>query len=82
MKNGQSAVPRTWRAVEIELEIARCSQAARWKDDKLIFQNLQKIQNFVEKKIFYPPTILKFFKNVTFLENFRNFQKLLFGFLL
>ena len=35
-------------AVEIELEIARCSQAARWKDGKPIFQNRQQIQKSVE----------------------------------
>ena len=37
-----------WRTVEIELEIEKCSQSARWKDDTPIFQNLQKIQIFVE----------------------------------
>ena len=41
-------VTGTGQAVEIELEIVRYSQAARWKDDVLIFQNLQKNKNFVE----------------------------------
>ena len=71
--SGQSAVPRTWRAVEIELVIAGCSQVARWKDGMLIFQNLQKNRKSVEYIFFYHPTILKIVENF---DIFREFSKI------
>ena len=57
-------------AVEIELEIARCSQVARWKDGMLIFQNLQKIENPPRRK-FLSSDNFEFF---VIFENFRFFK--------
>ena len=50
------------RAVEIELEIVRGSQAAHLKDGIVIFQNLQKNREFVERESFYDPRLFKKFQ--------------------
>ena len=52
-------VSGTLRAVEIELEIVRGSQAAHLKDGIVIFQNLQKNRKFVERESFYDPRLFK-----------------------
>ena len=55
-------VSGTLRAVEIELEIVRGSQAAHLKDGIVIFQNLQKIENSSRGKVFMTRDFSKFSK--------------------
>ena len=61
---------RRLRAVEIELEVVRGSQAAHLKDGIVIFQNLQKNRKFVERESFYDPRLFKKFKNIANIKDF------------
>ena len=63
-------VSGTLRAVEIELEIVRGSQAAHLKDGIVIFQNLQKNREFVERESFYDPRLFKKIKNIANIKDF------------